>query len=154
MLVIICGKERVGKTTVAEKIAEKIDGIIIRNDAVRDEIIENPTYSEEELQKVYDESFSRAEKLISEGKNVILDSTFTKKSNRDKAKNISDENILIEVVCPSDVMEERIKRIYGDKGQEKLDYLDEKNKRFEPVDEEHATIDTSKDIDEQIEKII
>ena len=53
-LIIVCGLQGTGKTTVAKKIAEKINAVILRSDVLRMEILKDPKYTEEEKQKIYD----------------------------------------------------------------------------------------------------
>jgi predicted kinase len=112
MILIVCGSEGVGKTTVAQMITEKLkDAALIRTDIIRKDLFKNPAHSNEEDQQVYDEMFSRAEKLLS--KNIILDATFRKNSNRLKAKELAllkrTGFMIIYVTCSKEIAEKRIK---------------------------------------------
>lgn len=154
MLIIICGLQGTGKTTVAKKVALKINGVVLRTDEIRKEIIKNPVYSKEEKDRVYDEMFSRAKGLIKEGRSVVLDATFVKKENRDRAKGISKEFRIIEVVCPEGVARERIRKRVGNKNEANFDNYLKYKRFFEAVDEEHMVVDTSKDVDEQLRELV
>jgi len=152
MLIIVCGLQGTGKTSVAKKIASKIDGILLRTDVIRKEIIKKPTYSEEEKQSVYDEMFSRAKELIEGGKDVILDSTFAKKENRDKAQEITKDFRIVETICPENIVKERIEKRFEDESEAKFEHYLKYKQFFDSIKEKHSIIDTSKDIDEQLEK--
>jgi len=153
MLYIICGLQGTGKTTVAKKLSERVNGILLRTDAIRKEIIDKPTHSEEEKRRVYEEMLLRARQLIEKGKDVILDATFSKRVYRDEAKKISKgKYIIIETVCPEEIAKERLET-RDEIGANYKTHLKCK-KNFEPVEEEHVIIDTSKDIDRQLEKFV
>ncbi len=152
MLIIVCGLPGTGKTTVAKKIVTKIGGILLRTDVIRKELIEKPTYSEEEKQTIYSELFLRAKELIKNGKDVILDGTFAKKKNREKAKEISKEQIIVEIICPENIIKERIEKRIGDESEANFIHYLKYKKFFEEITEEHIIIDTSKDINKQLKK--
>lgn len=155
MLFIICGLQGTGKSTVAEKISAKVNGVIIKTDVIRGELFKVPAYSrkiysQKQMQQVYDEMFLRTKKIIEKGENVILDATFTKKENRNKAKAISEKFKLIETICPEHIVKERMVKRFDDSSKAKFEHYLKYKKFFEPIDERHIVIDTSKDIDKQI----
>lgn len=84
MLVLIYGYIGVGKSTVAKRIAEKINGVILRSDEIRRTIYPSPTHSKEEIQHVYELFFEELKKFLVEDENVVLDATFHLKKNRKK----------------------------------------------------------------------
>lgn len=106
MLILVCGFIGVGKSTVARKIAQKINGTIIRTDEIRCKVYPNPTYTEEEVQHVYELFFKELEKLLQRSENVVVDATFNWKKNRDKvretAKKFKSDFQIVQVVCNSD----------------------------------------------------
>lgn len=152
MLVIVCGLQGTGKTTVAEKIAGKINGVLLRTDVIRKEILKNPIYSEEERQEIYDEMFLRTKDLLKENEYVILDAVFAKKENRKKAKKISKDFKIIETICPEKIVKERMKNRFEDESEARFEHYLKYKKLFEPITEEHIIIDTSKNMDRQLEK--
>ena len=154
MLIIICGLQRTGKTTVAKKIAEKIDGALLRTDILRKELTDRPRYSEEERQRAYNEMFSRAEKLLGQGKDVILDATFVRKEDRNKAKILSgEENFkIIETICPEEIVKKRFEKAPKNESEANFETYLKYKETFEPVTEDHIVIDTSQDVDAQLEK--
>jgi len=125
---------------------------LLRTDVIRKEIIEKPTYSEVEKQKIYDEMFSRAKVLVEKGRDVILDATFAKKENRDKAKKITKNFRIVEIICPENIVKERIEKRFEDESEAKFEHYLKYKQFFEPIEDQHIVIDTSKDINNQLEK--
>jgi predicted kinase len=160
MLVIVCGLQGVGKSTVAQRIAAKMDALLLRTDVIRKELIGKPDYSEQEMQRIYDEMFARALKSLQQKKHVVLDATFTKQSNRVQAKKVAQEVEtgfkIVEVTCLEDEVQRRIEKRSGDASEARFrEYLKYKF-LFEPIVEEHISINNSgsvEDIDKQIKKV-
>lgn len=150
MLIALSGLPATGKTTLAKKVAKKINAEILRTDVIRKEIIRQPKYTEEEKETVYKEMFSRAGNLISSGKSVILDANFYKKSQRDEAKNIAERTqakyFLVEVVCPEKEIIGRMK-VRGKSNDEsdarKMDVYYKVKSAWEPIAEPHIVVDAS-----------
>ena len=152
MLIVVCGLQGTGKTTVAKKIAVKTKGVLLRTDVIRKEIVKKPTYSEQEEQKVYNKMFSKAKYLLKENRNVVLDATFVMRKYREQAEKISKntEIKLVEVVCPEKIVKERIEKRTGDASKAKFEHYLKYKEFFDPITEDHITIDTSKNIDKQL----
>ena len=158
MLVIVSGLQGTGKTAVAKRIAAKLHAALLRTDVLRKTLVDIPQYTEEEKQRVYDEMFSRAQKLLHENRDVVLDATFIKQRNRDQAKKIAEQARtdfkIVEIICPEDIIRNRIAGRMQDESEAGFEqYL--KNKRlFEQIMQEHIIIDNSgtlDDIDAQLE---
>lgn len=161
MLIIICGLQGTGKTTVAKKIAKKIKAFLFIADVIRRELFKKRKYNIEEHQRVYDEMFIRAKKLLKEKKDVILDATFTNKKDRIRAQKIAQKAKvdfkIIEVVCPENIIKKRIEKRLGDESEARFEVYLKYKKFFNPVISKHIIIDTSgtlKDIDKQIKKYL
>jgi len=151
MLILVCGYIGVGKSTVAQRIAQKIDGTILRTDEIRSGIYPNPTHSREEIQHVYELFFEELKKLLKKDKNVVLDATFHLKENREKIINIAEklkvDLKIVEVRCDSD--EESRRRIENrNDGVSKTDYSQylKHKSEFEEIVEERIIINNTKDL--------
>jgi hypothetical protein len=150
MLIMVCGLQGTGKTTIAKLINSEINGILISSDVIRKELFRNRNYGKDETKKNYDEMIRRAKCYIDEGQNVVLDATFAKKEYRDKAKSITKKFIIIETICPENIVKERLKNRKNSYSEADYNiYLLRKN-AFEPIEEEHITIDTSNNIESQM----
>lgn len=155
-LIIICGLPGTGKTTLAKKIAAKIGGVLLRTDVVRKELA-TQKYTKKERQGVYKEMFNRAKKLLKKDQNVILEATFAERKYRQEAKKIA-RNLkaglkIVEVVCPQSLVKERMVKRTGDESQAEFKHYLMYKKFFEPIKEKHIVIDTSQDIDKQLQTI-
>jgi len=159
-LIVVIGLQGTGKTTVAKKVTEMFNAVLLRTDVIRRELFKERQYTLEETKRVYGEMFERARKSLQEGKTVVLDAMFVKEQERTQARNIADgvgaQFQVVEVVCSEDVIKERIEARSGDASEATFEiYLKFKN-LFEPVLEEHITIDNSgslEDIDTQLNKL-
>lgn len=152
MLIVFCGLPATGKTTLAAKLAKKTGATILRTDVIRKEIImAEPKYTEEEKELVYAEMFSRAQKLLSAGKNVILDANFYKKSQRCNAKSIAERAktkfFLVECVLPEEEVRKRMNLRKAAKDESDANIMEIYYKikaAWEPIAEPHIVVDTSK----------
>ena len=116
-LVVVCGLPGVGKTTVAERVAERIDAGLLRTDVIRKELFAEPTYDEAETEAVYDELLDRARERVVAGESVVLDATFADERFRvaagETADRVADRFALVKVECDESVVRERIRRRDG-----------------------------------------
>jgi hypothetical protein len=158
LIIIICGLPGTGKTFLARKLSKKINAVLLSTDKIRKEIIQKPKYTLWERVLVYNVLFLIAKYLLSAGTNCILDGTFNRKRSRDEAieKLDSEKNdiYIIECICPEDIIFSRLqsrKRDYSD--ADLSVYLKMKN-FYEKVSEKHLTIDTSKSLEKNLEKIL
>ena len=146
-LVVVCGLPGVGKTTVAEDIADRLDGRLLRTDVVRKEILTDPDYTEEESRTVYRELFDRASETIDEGRSVVLDGTFKDADDRDRAMELSESLDaafrLVKVECAEDVVRERIERREGDASDADYAVHELYREQFDAVSTDHVTVDNS-----------
>lgn len=116
-LVVVCGLPGVGKTTVAERIADHVDGRVRRTDVIRKELFDDPEYTDAETEAVYAELLSRAGEDVAGGDAVVLDATFADDRFRAEAREAAAAAgaafDLVEVVCDEAVVERRIERRDG-----------------------------------------
>jgi predicted kinase len=156
-LVVVCGLPGVGKTTVAEDIAERVDGQLLRTDVIRKEIIPDPDYTEEESRMVYAELFERARETITDGNAAVLDGTFKDATNRDRAMELCESLDvgfrLVKVECAEDVVRERIRSREDDASDADFEVHAMYRDRFEPISVEHLTVDNSDGIEETTRQV-
>lgn len=157
-LIVVCGLQGTGKTTIARRILERIQAVLLRTDVIRKEL-EISQYSEEAKQMVYNEMFSKARNLLQENKNVVLDATFIRQKNRDQAQQIAKEvNAdfrIIQVVSSIEAVKERIGKRVDDESEAKFEQYLNSKKAFETVTGNHIIIDNSGTIEDtfrQLEK--
>lgn len=121
MLVVVRGLMGVGKSTLAEALAEQLGCELLQTDRVRKELFgasatpagfDQDNYRPENRQRVYDEIFGRAEQALKEGLSVILDGTFLSAALRKQALGLARAAgalpCFVHSTCPSAVAMERI----------------------------------------------
>ena len=160
MLIIVCGLQGTGKSTIAKNIAKKTHSILLRTDIIRRELFKAPKYTEDEKQKTYQAMFSRAHELLQKHKNIVLDATFAKQENRSRAKKIAEiakaRFLIVEVICDENIVKRRMKKRLGDASRAQFEQHLEYKKLFDPIQEEHIIINNSghfEEIQKQLEAL-
>ena len=146
-LLIVCGLPGTWKTETTEEVSRIKGYPILRTDLIRLEVLKNEDIFDEKVASnmdkrtlVYDEMFSRAEKILRKGDGVILDATFVKQSLRRRAAAIAAKHnltfIIMQTDCPQEVAIARIlrrtKENYESNALTEEAYLSNK-KKFEEV---------------------
>jgi len=177
IFIITAGLMGSGKSIIAREVAEITGAFVLQMDALRKEMCHiNPTerhlenfghgiYDRDTTQNAYEEAFSQAERMLEEGKSVIIDASFAKRDHRISAKNIAKKlNIsflVLECVCPDEEIKKRLKQRIKRKdevsdGRQEIFAAQKDN--FEALSEsqpgEHLVLDTSSPKDETVEKAI
>ena len=80
-----------GKSVVTRLLAERLDGLLLRTDAIRKELFAAPDYSPEESIRTYAEFYRRAEEGLVAGRCVIMDATFYSHASRVQAGAIAQQ---------------------------------------------------------------
>ena len=163
LLFIVGGLSGTGKSTISLKISVDYHAQYINTDIIRKELagidkfekhhdeINTGLYSPEKIDHTYEKVMEKAEYLLKKGENVVLDATFQKKSYRDMARKIAEENnaisVLIQCTCPENI----VKKWLGERQRKKTVsdgrweiYLNQKV-TFESINpkEKHIKIDIS-----------
>jgi predicted kinase len=117
LVIVLCGLPGVGKSTVVSKLKKSVGGTVFRTDRIRKRIFDEPEYTKEETEAVYDDMMQKAEDVISNGGTVILDGTFKTLKLRDKARKTAERQNsdfrLIKVECNTGVVKDRIENRSG-----------------------------------------
>ncbi|SHO47701.1 putative Kinase [Nitrosotalea sinensis] len=158
MIMIICGLPGVGKSTLANKIAPRINAVILSSDKIRKEIFQNPTYSAFERKLVYDIMTIIAKYLNDIRISCILDATFNKEESRVTIKEklgLEDRDFqIIECTCPENIAISRLESRKNDYSDATSEIYYKMKKIYEPVSLPHITIDTTIPIETNIEKVL
>lgn len=148
-VVAVCGLPGVGKSTVSSHLTDRLDGVRLRTDAIRKELVDEPAYTDAERERVYDELFSRTERHVRSGEPVVLDATFADEAHRKRASRLADdldaELRLIRVVCDPEVVENRIEAREDISDADAAIYRQFKDE-FDPVELDHDRIDNSESL--------
>jgi predicted kinase len=153
----MCGLPGVGKTTIARQLAPLINGVVLSTDKIRKEIFYKPSYGRRERKLIYDILTLLAKYLCASNVNCILDATFSKKRSRQEIRNklnlCSKDISIIECICPEDIVIARLNRRKDDFSDANFAIYENMKRIYEPVEEEHVTVDTSKISIKDIERI-
>jgi len=147
LLLIVCGLPGTWKTETTEEVSRIKGYPILRTDLIRLEVMKTEEIWDEKVASnmdkrtlVYDEMFSRAEKILDKGDGVILDATFVTQSLRKRAAAIAAKHkltfVIMQTDCPQEVAVARIlrrtKENYESNAITEEAYLSNK-KKFEEV---------------------
>jgi predicted kinase len=153
----MCGLPGVGKTTIARQLAPLINGVVLSTDKIRKEIFPKPTYGRRERKLIYDILILLAKYLCNSNVNCILDATFSREKSRQEIRNklglCSKKISIIECVCPEDIVIARLNVRKYDFSDADISVYKNMKRIYEPVKEEHVTVDTSKISNIEIERI-
>lgn len=160
-LFVVCGLPGVGKTTVSETIADRIDGHLLRTDVVRKELYDDPEYTDEETEQVYAEVLDRAERLLADGRTVVVDGTFQNRPFRERAveraRGADTDVSFVKVECEEATVRERIRRRNGDHSDADFEIHRLFRETYDPLGVDHATVDNSGErarTREQVERLL
>lgn len=105
ILYILCGLPYSGKTTLARELSRRSGFEIVSMDNVMDEEGLDPiTMTQTDWDRIYFRGYKTLERLLSEGKSVVLDASNLKRGERDTARGIAErvnaEHMLIYLDVP------------------------------------------------------
>ena len=158
MLIVFCGLPGSGKSYLASLLAAELKLDYLNTDILREKKSSEITYSHSNKFLVYENMLAFTIQLLSQGKDVIVDGTFYKKSLRDmfknKAQNIGHLTKFIYVFADEETIKQRIvtKRKYSDADFEVYQKI---KKSFDYLKCNHLSIDTGTEYEsDSIKKII
>ncbi len=150
MLIVVCGLQGSGKSTVAQKIAQRKNALLLRTDVIRKEMFSKPKYTQEEMQAVYQEMFKQARAQLGNS-TIVLDATFKDHKNREDARLLAESLnhpfTLVHTTCDEDVLKERITRRSNDASDARFEQYLQTKAAFEPIHHVHVSIDTTQGYD-------
>lgn len=156
-LVVVCGLPGVGKSTVAERAATVLDGQLVRTDVVRKSLVRDPTYDEVEDRRTYDAVLERARRHLSRGEFVVLDGTFRRAAQRERAlaeaRSVGAAFSLVRVTCPPGVVAERLAARTDDASDADFAVHRELRDRFESVTLPHETVRNTGPLDRTLREV-
>jgi predicted kinase len=160
MLIIVCGLPGTGKSTLARELANRLSAVHVSSDIIRKEMSARPGYGPEDKARVYDELVERISGLLLEGKSVIADATFYRRSLRGKlVEEAARAHTPVHfILCTLDEAEIRRRLIAppDDRGRSDADfsvYLKVKES-FEPLRARHLKLDCALPLERQVEMVL
>ena len=176
-LILTAGLMGSGKSYQARKLAARLGAEIIRTDLLRKELFNiRPTdrhyedfgqgiYSDDISRLIYEKAYNLAAQKIKQGKAVIIDASFKKRFERQKAMQLAQKFgvhfYILECTCPDEIVKNRLeKRIQeNDNASDgRWELFQEQKNDFDAINEAAANcyfkIDTSADPENTRQKII
>ena len=162
---IVCGLVGAGKTTTANILSKLIDVQVFSLDETihllfkkASNVGEDRTFSKTEIDVCYNTFALLTESLLKANSTVILDGAFFKRTQRDAIVAIAEKmqvpHYFIYVDCPEEIVKERVTKRFKEGKGVGWEARNEIKKRYEPLEKEHHTIDTSKDIEAQLKELL
>ncbi|MCF8245853.1 MAG: AAA family ATPase [Saprospiraceae bacterium] len=153
MLILIAGLPGTGKTTIAKAFAKKYGAVHFNSDHLRRELGLWGSYRSEDKTRVYEELFARTKEALGTGKTVVVDSTFyraeLRKNFAELAENQGVKLKWILAIAPNETLLQRVTAPRPDSEANEA-VLKKIEAEFEPLEQPHFTVDTSKSSPEAI----
>lgn len=173
VLILMCGLTGTGKSTLAAALGEVLAAEVVTADEVRkrmagvpaeagrDEPLDTGLYAPAMNAQVYEALHAAAECTLRRGRNVILDATYRRRSDRaaagTMARRLGAELFVIECTAPERAVRERIERRRNEGGgwsDGRWEVYLQQRAAFEPLEElrerERIAIDTTQPLAVQV----
>ncbi|EAZ90978.1 bifunctional aminoglycoside phosphotransferase/ATP-binding protein [Crocosphaera chwakensis] len=168
-IILMSGLSGSGKTTIAKYLAQQINGILIRSDAVRkhigniplDETGDSELYSEEMNKKTYETLIYLGEIIVKEGFSVILDAKFDRHQWRETVIEIAKKNNISLTIlychAPLEILSDRLSNRQGDISDATANLLQQQQNNAQDFNQHEMsyvkTIDTTNNWEEKLKEI-
>ncbi|MBI4786107.1 MAG: ATP-binding protein [Chloroflexi bacterium] len=163
VLIVICGLPGVGKSFLAHALVERLPAVIVESDFVRKTLFPKPTYSGLESTWVHRIAHVVMERLLKSGRRVIYDATNLYEWHRAKSYQLADRAnaklIVVQIVAPEALIRERLTKRFesrdpGDLSDATWQVYEHLRRTAEPIRHPHLVVDTSRDLNPAIIKIL
>lgn len=154
-LVMTCGLPASGKSHAARAIGQAFEAVVLRTDVIRQrsrvaathsgiepDVTPGDAYSPDAKAKVYQTMFEQARSARDHGRWIVLDATFGRRADRDRAAQLAQELglrlVVVEAKASRTTIEARMKLRSEDRGEASeadLEVHDRLAESFEPPDE-------------------
>ncbi len=163
VLVVLSGLPGSGKSHFCSKLAERAPFLVVESDALREALFASPTHSPDESARLFAAVHTAVSDYLSRGISIIVDATNLVERNREVLYNIAERQgarlIVVGVEAPEELIRQRLQERgqgLGTAGRSRADWsVYEKIKpTAEKIARRHFVVDTSRDINPVIVKIL
>jgi uncharacterized protein len=161
-LIMLSGRSGSGKSTLGKQIAQQVDGIQLRSDAVRKHLGGIPLLSKGDdslytpamTDRTYQQVLELADKLAAQGWTAILDAKYDRQSLRAPVVDLAaDRGLFLQIfhcTAPENVLRDRLAQRTGDIADATVDLLASQQAAWEdftPAERAYVTtVDTTQDL--------
>lgn len=158
-LIIVAGLPGSGKTTAAKIIGDYAGAVVLRTDEIRKKLFYSPAYTPNENQQVYDELMCQADTKLAQHRPVVLDATFHRRQNRDRAINVAQKYNasvqMVEIICPDEAkLVDHLSHRTRDASDADFQIYQGYKNISEPIEGPHITIDNTGTLDDLKRKVV
>lgn len=143
MLLLLSGLPGSGKTTLAKAYAARYGAVHLNSDLLRRELGLMGQYRPEDKEKVYLTLLERTRELLTEGKKVVVDSTFFKESIREPFRRVAAECSIplfwVELRASERIIRERLQTPRPD-SEADYEVYQKIRDAYEPIPEPHLVL--------------
>ena len=153
----------VRESPTSAKLVEKLPAKILESDSLRKSLFPQPTYSPSESSRLFRVIHLLIGKLLESGVPLILDATNLSENYRERLYNIAGKSaaklILVQVTAPPAVVYSRLKartksRNHENKSDADWQVYQRMKNSVQKIRRNHFVVDTSRDIEPALDKII
>ena len=163
VLLMLSGLPGTGKSYLARKLCEKIPFVVVESDFVRKTLFNPPTYSPRESAIVHRVCHILIDRLLKKGLRVIFDATNLSEVHREYVYRLAERNnaklVIVQTVAPEEVVRQRLEKRHSARDDHDISDADwevySRMKQYQqPIGRPHIVVDTSRDLEEEIQKIL
>jgi len=162
-LLVLCGLPGTGKTYFSREVTKLVPFCVFESDRVRKTLVSEPTYAASEHARVFNVCHFLIEEYLSQGQNILFDATNLTEKFRLPLREISQRQdarlVMVHITAPRATVRQRLQeRELGLHSGEFSDagwlIYSRMAPHDQPIEGEHLSADTSKDISPIIENIV
>ncbi|MBM4405478.1 MAG: ATP-binding protein [Chloroflexi bacterium] len=162
-LLMLSGLPGTGKSTQAKKLAERLSATIIESDDIRRKLFAAPAFTDVESSYVFQVCYLVMERLLKKGVPIVFDATNRLERHRQQVYDIAEackaDLHIVHVDAPQAIVRERLERRLKKPGIKSQAVADWKvyvrmRRDVERIGRPHMSINTAKETDAAIEKVV
>jgi predicted kinase len=163
VLFVISGLPGTGKSFLARQIAARLPCVIVETDFIRKTLAPQPAYTKDESARVHRVAQQVIEWLLRSNRHAIYDATNLAEWHREKAYRLAEKTrarlLVIRTTAPDDVVRARLAKRLVERDPHDWSDADWQvhqllKAELEPVRRAHLVVDTSRDIEPAIRRIL
>jgi hypothetical protein len=162
-VVVLSGLPGAGKSHLARELTKRYALAHLESDRLRQALFERPSYTQAENLRLFNAYHEVLDRLLSRGIPVLCDATNLKEVYRRPLYGIAEKRgarlVVVQVEAPPDVVRGRLENrvagpAKGDVSEAGIAVYERLKAEAEPVEREHIVVDTTKDMNGAVERIL